>query len=86
MATTPHAGSSTDICAQMRHDAELGKKELRDERKKLSELKLKLNHETNPIKAQQLREEIEELENRIELDEAQLQVQLEDIAANCSGH
>ncbi|MFI5799948.1 hypothetical protein [Streptomyces sp. NPDC051677] len=84
MATTPHAGSSTDICAQMRHDAELSKKELRDERKKLSALKLK--HETDPIKAQQLREEIEELEDRIKLDEAQLQVQLEDIAANCSGH
>ncbi|MFD5518673.1 hypothetical protein [Streptomyces sp. NPDC127066] len=85
MATTPHAGSSTDICAQMKHDAELEKKELKDERKKLSELKVKLQHETNPIKAQQLREEIEQLEIRIKLDEAQLQVLLEDIAANCSG-
>ncbi|MEU1519151.1 hypothetical protein ABZ490_44650 [Streptomyces sp. NPDC005811] len=84
MATTPHAGSSTDICAKMRRDAELSKKELKDEREKLSALKLK--HETDPMKAQQLREEIEELEVSIKLDEAQLQVQLEDIAANCSGH
>ncbi|MCX5265866.1 hypothetical protein [Streptomyces sp. NBC_00199] len=86
MATTPHAGSSTDICAQMRHDAELGKKELKEERKTLSALKLKLMHETDPHKAQQLREEIDELDNRIKLDEAQLQALLEDISANCSGH
>ncbi|MFF5365198.1 hypothetical protein ACFY4I_38385 [Streptomyces scabiei] len=86
MATTPHAGSSTDICAQMRHDAELGKKELKEEKKKLSALKLKLAHETDPIKTQQLREEIEDLEDRIKSDEAQLQVLLEDISFHCSGH
>jgi hypothetical protein len=86
MATTPHAGSNTDICAKMRHEAELSAKELKDKRKKLSELQLKLTHETDPIKAQQLKEEIEKLKTEIGVDEAQLEVLLEDILFHCSGH
>ncbi|MFE1453383.1 hypothetical protein [Streptomyces olivaceoviridis] len=78
--------ATTDICAQMRHNAELGKKEIENERKELSELKRKLKHETDPIKVQQLREEIEELQDRINVDEAQLQVLLDEITANCNGH
>ncbi|MFJ9012705.1 hypothetical protein [Streptomyces canus] len=84
MATTPHAGSNTDICAKMHHEAELSKKALRDKRTKFSELKLK--HETDPIKAQQLKEAIEKLKTEIEVDEAQLKVLLEDILFHCSGH
>ncbi|MFI0714453.1 hypothetical protein ACH4SK_28205 [Streptomyces inhibens] len=84
MATTPHAGPSTNICAQMRRQAELSKKELRNERRELSGLMHK--HETDPIKAQQLRDKIEELENKIENDEAQLDALLGEIAADCSGH
>ncbi|MGW6837058.1 hypothetical protein ACWGCI_27165 [Streptomyces sp. NPDC054949] len=86
MATTPHAGSNTDICAKMRHEAELSKKALKDKRTKLSELELKLTHETDPIKTQQLKKAIEKFKTEIEFDEAQLEVELQDVLFHCSGH
>ncbi|WP_159002054.1 hypothetical protein [Streptomyces sp. NRRL B-3229] len=86
MATTPRAGSDIGMCAKMRHEAELSAKELKDKRKKLSDLQIKLTQETDPIKTQQLKEEIERLKNEIELDDAQLGVLQEEILFHCSGH
>jgi adenine-specific DNA methylase len=57
---------------------------VKDKRTKLSELKL--THETDPVKAEQLKEAIEKLKTEIEVDEAQLEFLLEDILFHCSGH
>ncbi|MET7656808.1 hypothetical protein [Streptomyces sp. NPDC005486] len=81
MATTPHAGPGLSNCEQMRRLADVSKKELAAERRKLSALSQK--HERDPIKAQQLRDEIKALESKIEDDESQLDVQLNEIAAEC---
>ncbi|UUU44381.1 hypothetical protein [Streptomyces sp. NBC_00162] len=83
MATTPHAGSSTRNCAEMKRLAQLSRKELAVERRKLSGLRQK--HEKDPIKAQKLRDEIKAQESKIQDAESQLDILLGDIAAGCSG-
>ncbi|WP_405594437.1 hypothetical protein OG741_01940 [Streptomyces sp. NBC_01410] len=70
-------------CGIMKHFAALGAKEIEEEERRLGFLNNRLRNESDPVKAEQLRQDIAALEAELESDRLAQTVIEEEISARC---